>query len=184
MPNDQSFESTLQSARAGDKSAWERIVGGFNPGLRGYVRSQGVVDIDDLVGEIWLGVVRSLPSFQGGEEPFRSWLYSIAYRRIADEHRRRARRPQVELEDGHFELACGAHESAESTALRRSEDEAVVAALAQLTDDQRQVVSLRFLVGLSPEETARSMGRSVNAVHALQNRAFTQLRKILAATRK
>ena len=60
----------------------------------GYFRLQGAREPEDLVSEVFLGAFRSLDSFTGSEAQFRSWLFTIAHRRLTDERRRWARRPQ------------------------------------------------------------------------------------------
>ena len=68
--------------------------------------------------------------------------------------------------------------------MRHYDEEAVLAALEKLTFDQRQVVTLRFLVGMSLVEIAEVTGRRAGAVQSLQTRAFKQLEKILGDPRK
>lgn len=178
------FESVLAAARLGEQWAWERLITPLDATLRGYVKSLGSHDIEDAVGDIWLAVVRGLASFSGDEAAFRAWVFSIAYRRSVDQHRRLVRRDEVEVEPADLELAADLGQSAEDHAMRHYDEEAVLAALEKLTFDQRQVVTLRFLVGMSLVEIAEVTGRRAGAVQSLQTRAFKQLEKILGDPRK
>lgn len=178
------FETVLVAARLGEQWAWERLVASLNAPLRGYVKALGSHDVEDTVGDIWLGVVKGLPSFEGGEEAFRSWVFSIAYRRTLDQHRRAAKRDEVDTEPVDLNLVADRGMSAEDHAMARYDEEAVIAALDQLTEDRRHVVTLRFLVGMSLVEIAEVTGRNAGAVQSLQTRAFRQLEKILDDTRK
>lgn len=175
------FESVLAAARQGQDWAWERLLVDLDQPVRGYIRSQGGRDVDDLAGEVWLHVVRGLPRFSGGESAFRTWVFSVAHQRLVDDYRRAAARPTAEADDATLEILAPASPGADERALRELEDERVIAALARLTVDQRQVVALRFLAGLSLVEIAQVTGRTATAVQALQGRALNQLKKILAS---
>lgn len=139
-------------------------------GVLGYLRGQGVADPEDVLGEVFLNVARSLPHFSGDEEHLRRWVFTLAHHRIIDDRRRRARRPRVV--DG---------EVPELPAPPGPElaDPELVAALGQLTDEQREVIPLRFIADLSIEEVASLTGRSSGAVRSLQHRAMAQLARTM-----
>jgi DNA-directed RNA polymerase specialized sigma24 family protein len=63
------------------------------PPVLGYLRSQGVADADDLLGEIFLQVVRDLSRFRGDDAALRRWVFTIAHHRIVDTRRRAGGRP-------------------------------------------------------------------------------------------
>lgn len=139
-------------------------------GVLGYLRSQGVADPDDVLGEVFLNVAKSLPRFRGDEEHLRRWVYTLAHHRIIDDRRRRSRRPQIVDRDVPDRPAPPAPEPA---------DPELVAALAQLTDDQREVILLRFIADMPIEEVAALTNRSSGAVRALQHRGMAQLARAL-----
>src|SRR3954470_22954958 len=87
------FEDVLGAARAGAEWAWERIYAELSPRVAGYLRALGAGDPEDLVGEVFLQVVRGLDGFEGDEAAFRTWVFTIAHRRLVDDLRRRRRRP-------------------------------------------------------------------------------------------
>jgi RNA polymerase sigma factor (sigma-70 family) len=140
------------------------------PAVLGYLRSERVPDPEDLLGEVFLQVTRDLPRFRGDRDDLRRWVFTIARHRLVDDSRRRARRPQEldrELPD------TAAQPPAEAI------DPELVAALAMLTDDQREVIVLRFVADLPLDVVARVTKRRIGAVKAMQHRALAALGRIL-----
>ena len=90
---DGEFESVLAAARTGSPRAHERIFHALAPVVQGYLRLQGASEPEDLTSEVFLAVLRNLGSFEGDEPGFRSWVFTIAHRRLLDERRRAVRRP-------------------------------------------------------------------------------------------
>ena len=135
----------------------------------GYLRAQGAVDPEDLLGEVFLQVARDGERFRDAHDPeaVRRWVFTIARHRAVDAARRARRRPSTagsEVPD------LGAPPGPEAI------DPELVAALRRLTDDQREVVVLRFVADLPLEAVAAVTGRRVGAVKALQHRALENLR--------
>lgn len=141
----------------------------LGPAVLGYLRGQRVDDPDDLLGEVFYQVARSLPTFEGGADELRRWVFAIARNRVIDARRRRARRPRTVALEGHDE-ATGGFEG---------RDEELIAALGALTPDQREVVALRFIADLSLEDVADLTGRTVGATKSMQHRALEQLARRL-----
>ena len=131
-------------------------------GSGGLLRVQGAADPDDVTSEVFVGVLRSLASFSGSEEQFRSWVFTIAHRRLVDERRRAGRRPQVSHDaDPHEDIATA---SAEHQALQRLSADRVRQLCERLVPDQRDVLVLRLMSGLTVEEVAAALGKSPGAV--------------------
>jgi RNA polymerase sigma-70 factor (ECF subfamily) len=142
------------------------------PAVLGYLRSERVRDPEDLLGEVFLQVTRDLSRFRGDRDDLRRWVFTITRNRLVDASRRRARRPREldrELPD------TPAQAPAEAI------DPELLAALALLTDDQREVIVLRFIADLPLDIVARVTKRRVGAVKALQHRALATLGRILTA---
>lgn len=144
-------------------------------GVLSYLRGQGVADPEDVLGDVFLNVAKSLPRFEGDEDHLRRWVFTLAHHRIIDDRRRRARRPKVVDSEVPDRPAPPAPEAA---------DPELVAALAQLTEEQREVILLRFIADMPIEEVARLTSRTAGAVRALQHRAMTQLARTLTKTRR
>ena len=147
----------------------------YAQGVLGYLRGQGVADPEDVLGEVFLNVSTSLHRFHGDDDQLRRWVFTLAHHRIIDDRRRRARRPMIadtEVPD----RAAPAHEEAI--------DPELIAALGQLTPDQREVVLLRFIADLPIEVGADLTARSAGAIRSLQHRAVAQLARTLAAAQE
>ncbi len=134
-------------------------------------RTADATTAEDLAAEVFLEAVRGIGRYQSRGTPFRAWLYRIAHNLTADEHRRRAREGAAALAGD----AAGPPDFAAAVAQRRD----IQVALAKLTTDQQQVIILRFLEGLSLNETAAVLGRPAGAIKSLQHRAVGRLRTLL-----
>jgi RNA polymerase sigma-70 factor (ECF subfamily) len=174
------FADVLQAARAGAPWAFERLYADLAPAVAGYLRGQRAAEPEDLTSEVFLGVFRGLGSFQGGEQQFRSWVFTIAHRRLQDERRRLARRPPLATMDPAVSLPGG---DAEREALDALGEQWVWQLTARLSADQRTVLLLRVVGDLTAEEVARVTGRTEGAVRALQRRGLEALRRMIANER-
>lgn len=144
------------------------------PAVLGYLRGQRVPDPEDLLGEVFLHVARSLPRFRGGdEEALRRWVFTIARNRVVDDVRRRARRPAPARE------APGLAATVPGPPDPAGLDPELLDALGQLTPEQREVIALRFIADLSLHDVAKITRRSVGAVKSMQLRATEQLARNL-----
>jgi RNA polymerase sigma-70 factor, ECF subfamily len=131
---------------------------------------------EDIASGVLLQVVESIDRFHYRGTPFGAWVFRIARNRIIDLHRRKKRRQHVELHEGIPTDYGAPHHETE----RVLEHERVRGALDYLTDDQRQVVLLKFAEGLDNQAIASVIGRSEGAVKSLQHRALVALRKNLS----
>lgn len=144
----------------------------------GYLRTRGARDAEDLVGETWVQVVRHIDGFEGDERGFRAWVFMIAHRRLIDARRSQQRRPEDLSSAEDLEPALPAVE-AEPEALAELGTEEVVALLAHLTEDQREVLLLRLVGGLRLAEIAEVTDRPRQAVKSLQKRGIDHLRRLV-----
>jgi len=122
-------------------------------------------------------VFRGLSDFEGSEQQFRSWVFTIAHRRLQDERRRVARRPHLAAMTGDVVVPGG---DVEQEALELLGHDWVMRVSEQLSADQRTVLLLRTVADLTAEEVAKITGKTVGAVRALQRRALEAIRKKLA----
>jgi len=171
------FEEVLRAARDGRERALESIYRDLAPAVLGYLRAQRAAEPEDLTSEVFVGVVRGLPSFSGDERGFRSWVFSIAHRRLIDERRRRARSREepadpVELAGG---VAGAPRGDVEAEGLARLGARWAAELLDTLTEEQRTVVLLRVVADLSVRDVAEITGRSSGAVKTMQRRAMLRL---------
>lgn len=168
----QDFPQVLAAAQEGADWAWSQLYHSVAAPLASFAKAKGAPEPEDVVGEVFHDVARNINSFVGNESNFRSWVFGIAYNRLVDQWRKRGRRK----EPTH---APHTVESAETTAMSMTVDSAAFQALADLTDQQRNVMILRVVADLSVDEVAEALQVKPNAVKALQHRALKQLRKKL-----
>lgn len=159
----------LAKLQAGDDEAWTDLVRDYSPRLYAYLRRNlpSAVDAEDALSETLLAGVRAMPSFDG-RVSLAAFLYALAYRKMADFWRRR--RDTAPL---HETLAV--HDPGIDGG-ERAEFEQV---LDSLPEESRQVLLLRYQVGLSVTEVAEVIDRSYKGAESLLSRARSQLRVAL-----
>lgn len=172
----------LGAARAGAEWAWAEIYREQSPAVLGYLRARRAPDPEDLLGEVFLQVVRDLPRFEGDESAFRAWVFTIAHHRLLDAGRRAARRPRIEPGAQVGEHHGGVGDS-EEEALTSIAEQELTAMLARLSADQQSVLLLRIFGDLTVEQVASVVGKRPNAVKALQRRGLAALQRELEAGR-
>ncbi|PSL01526.1 RNA polymerase sigma-70 factor (ECF subfamily) [Haloactinopolyspora alba] len=172
------FDGILDAARSGEPWAFERLYRDLAPAVAGYLRLQGAAEPEDLNSDVFLGVFAGLSSFSGTEQQFRSWVFTIAHRRLVDERRRRTRKPSTPT--GEPEVLDRPAGDAEQDAMAALGQRRVAELCAELSADQREVLLLRIVADLTVEQVAEVLGRSKGAVKALQRRGLTALRKKLS----
>lgn len=160
---------------------WDELFGDFAPALISYARSKGIRSAEDLVQDVLVTAVEKLGLFEGDRSGLRSWLFSITYRRIADEHRRFYRRPEL-LVGEHSPIADSGDLVDEVVAREDSAEEAI-AALEVLRDRERAVLEMRIIEELTPGEVAEKLGITAGNVRVIQARALVKIRKHLKSTR-
>lgn len=141
-----------------------------------YRRLPSLADAEDVLADVFLAALRQCAN---GDEPGPGWLLLVARRRVADFYRERQRTPLA------YEPAPGASlADVEDTrpqpedAMIRAEDQREIAALiAQLPEDQREALALRFGAGLRAPQIAEVLGKSDEATRAMLSRAVRRLRK-------
>jgi RNA polymerase sigma-70 factor (ECF subfamily) len=173
----------LAAARRREPAAVSRVYTAYAPALfRFFVAAIGDRHTaEDLTGEVFASAIDSLPGFRGPVEALGGWLFRIARHDLYDYRRRQARRPIQPLDDLLEEaaLAAGADDP-EELAIQRVERDRVLGALARLTTDQREVLLLRLAGGLTAAEVAAVLGKTTEAVKALQHRGLASLARVLA----
>jgi RNA polymerase sigma factor (sigma-70 family) len=168
-------QGALTGARTGQDWAWAAIYHDLAPPLLGYLRARGAAEPEDLLGELFLQMVRDIECFTGGERDLRAWAFAIARNRLVDDRRYRARRP-MELAPPEALAGAAVPDPAEMWTPSIG-GEVITAALRRLPEGQRDVVLLRVLGDLTVDEVARVIGKTPGAVKAIQHRAFTTLRR-------
>jgi RNA polymerase sigma-70 factor, ECF subfamily len=150
----------------------------FQPGLLRYLRAKAQADGEVLASEVWLDAAAGLRRFEGDESSFRSWLFTIAHRRLLDLHRRDARRRSLLGSLEGFQV--GNPSDCEAEVLAASGAEATLALIGGLPRDQAVVVLLRVVGGFDADEVATIIGKKPGTVRVLQHRALKRLAVRLA----
>ena len=180
MTGDDPFHAVLVAAQAGAPWAFERLYLALAPAVAGYLRVQGAREPDDLTSEVFERAFTHVRTFSGSEGQFRSWVFTIAHHRLTDERRRLARRPLAERPLAADDVTAPAVADVEDEALRRLATERVRRLCDGLVTDQRDVMLLRLVGGLTVEETAGALRKTPGAVKALQHRGVAALRRMAA----
>lgn len=181
MPERQEVDETslLQQAQQGDAEAFGQIYEMYSPLVFRFLFAHldNRLDAEDLTEEVFLRAWQALPGYRMRGVPFKGFLFRVARNALYDHYRRsrkRANDPGLDQElvdDLQPDPAVSVSLHQERRELRQT--------LTGLREDYRAVLVLRFLVGLSPDETAEAMDRSAGAVRVLQHRALAAARKLL-----
>ena len=173
-----SFERVLDAAQAGAEWAITILYRDLHPKVLRYLGAREPNEAEDLASEVWLDVAAGLHRFEGDEDGFRAWVFTIARRRLVDLRRkiavRKAAPPPSDLLGG--ESGIGNVEDEAMASLGTTEALALIAALPP---DQADVVLLRVLGDLSVDAVATIVHKRPGAVRALQHRALRNLAKRL-----
>jgi RNA polymerase sigma-70 factor (ECF subfamily) len=170
---------TVDRARQGDQQALADLYDWYMPRVYRYAvaRLGNTHEAEDLTEEVFLKMLGAIGGFRWREVPFSSWLFRIAHNCIASHYRRAAQRggpttaiPEDHI-DGRHDIAAAIEEQITIEEVRR--------AAAELPEAQRDVIALRFAVGLSIAETAKALGKREGNVKALQHKAVARLQKML-----
>lgn len=171
------FRGTVQAAQGGDQDAFARLWREFQPGLLRYLRLKAMPVAEDLAADIWLRVLRALPTFEGDEQGFRGWLYTTARNRLTDWYRNGERRPDL---IGYSSLVImPAVNNVEEEAAEHSSTDRAVALIAELPPDQAEAVMLRIVAGMDVARVAEIMDRSPGSVRVLCHRGLRRLEQRL-----
>lgn len=146
-----------------------------------YRRTSDQVLSEDLTDQVFLKMLEALRVNNAWKTSFSGWLYRIAHNLVIDHYRARDRQKSVSIDDIPH-MPDTNQNPVRATEITLDAEE-LRAAMRRLTDEQAQVLSLRFLEGYSFGEIAEMMDKSEGAVKALQHRAVATLRILLGAER-
>ncbi len=168
----------VQRAQALDEVALASLYSTYYPKIYNYAFLQlgDIHAAEDLASDVMLKLLESIKKYQFKGTPFSAWVFRIARNRLIDLHRRRKRRGEVNLTEPLAAMQIGPQTLAER-ALDRGQ---LQLALRYLTDEQRQVIVLKFIEGFDNASVARVLGRSEGAIKSLQHRALKSLRRVMS----
>jgi len=170
----------VSRAKEGDASAFEKLYHHYVVPIFRYIffRVQSQKDAEDLTQTVFLKTWKALPNFQRRANPFSSWLYKIAKNTIIDYYKKKKEvildKPIEDLKlikDGKF--------SSLEIIEQKERAKIIHQAIMQLSEEQQEVITLKFIEGLSNKEIAQLMQKSEEAIRALQYRGLKALREKL-----
>jgi RNA polymerase sigma-70 factor (ECF subfamily) len=152
-------------ARDGDRDAFGQLFLAHHGAIFRLARASLGDGAEDVASETFARAWSAFPRYRDTGAPFVAWLYGIARHIVVDEVRRRARvQPHAEIDTGTFE-----HPSDDRIAFS--------AALNDLPDEQRQILELKFFIGLTNAEVGAVLGKTPGAINTQQWRALQALKE-------
>jgi RNA polymerase sigma-70 factor, ECF subfamily len=174
------IRSLVERAQGGDRDALEELYLIHFDRIYGYLHMTvgNRHDAEDLTTQTFLKMLESIGRFQFRSAPFSAWLFRIAHN-LAMDHFRASRR--IQLEEEVPEPVDEAEVSAEVEAFKSIGRASMLDMIEDLSPEQRQVLTLKFVFDFSNVDVATILGKTEGAVKSLQHRALVALQKRLAS---
>lgn len=145
-----------------------------------YYKVGNYADAQDLTGQTFLRAFENIQSYELRDVAFSSWLYRIAHNLVVDFFRKESKRNDVPIEGHSLGMSETGNPADELMASHESQQ--LYNALSRLTNNQREVIVLKFIDNLSNWQVAEIMAISVGAVKSAQKRALIALNQILGSS--
>lgn len=174
---DWSEEALVDRARALDTTAWAEIYGRHAEQVYAYIyfRLGDQHLAEDLAADVFVKALAGIKGYSYRGTPLLAWLYRIAHNVTIDHRKAAGRRAQHELAEMPEDV-----EEHRDVLHELDERSDMLASIRQLTEEQQQVIILRFYQGMSNSQVASVMDKPEGAVKALQTRGLRSLRRIMA----
>lgn len=179
MDYELSDNDLVRQVQAGNRDAMSTLYQRHRPAIYRYALSKVYNQqiAQDIVGEIFLRMVAYLPKYKITGAPFTAWLFRIAHNTLITISKKESHVQNLPLEQA--ELPEYSTDNPAQLVEFQLNKEWIWSGLDKIDENQREVVILRFLVGLSLKETAHALEKSVGAVKTLQHRGIHALRVAL-----
>lgn len=167
----------LNKAQDGNSEAFGELYTHYVEGVFRflYFHLDNRLDAEDLTEEVFYRAWRALPQYRHQGLPFAAFLFRIARNALTDFYRKAKRAKHlISLDEAGERIGVDGNISEGRS--EKAEKQELVSLLGSLKPEYQMVISLRFFSGMSPEETAKIMKRSVGAVRVLQYRALAAVR--------
>ena len=171
--------SLVQAAQRLEPEAWNELYNQYYPRIYAFLltRLRDAMQAEDLAADVFISALRAIRSYEERGLGFSAWLFRVAQNRLTDHLRRSRLRASDNLDDWSERLS---DDDAVSGASARADRMDVQRALDRLTVDQRQVIHLRFLDGMTSQEVASVLGKSEASVKITQHRALRAMKQLLS----
>jgi RNA polymerase sigma-70 factor (ECF subfamily) len=168
----------IRRAQRGDTHAYEELVHAYQ-GIAfrtAYVIARNAADAEEAAQDGFVNAWRALGRFREGA-PFRPWLLRIVANEASNRRRSAGRRASLVLRAAAGEPSGDAAPSPEAELLSAEQRAMLLAAVETLPEDQRDVVALRYFLGLSEAEVAETLAIPQGTVKSRTARALERLRE-------
>ncbi|HEU5113228.1 MAG TPA: RNA polymerase sigma factor [Acidimicrobiia bacterium] len=174
-------QDLIERAKSGDVAAFEALVQIHRPiALRvAFLVVGDRTEAEDVTQEAFVKAYRAMSRFQVGA-PFRPWLLRIVRNEALNQRRRRGRQERLSLRLANDPVSGGAAPSPETTVLTGVERTTVLDAVGALPDRYRDVITHRYLLGLTEAETSATLRIPVGTVKSRTARALDRLEAALS----
>lgn len=169
-------EDWVLKAQKGNTEAAGRIYETYHQKIFRYLyyRTGDSHAAQDLTADVFIKMIKALPAYQPRANSFTGWLFQIARNTAIDHARKNGLHPSTQLSENHLAEDDPAHEVE-----RLITSQELQTALMQISEEQRDVIILRFIEDLPLADTAQTLHRSVDSIKGLQRRALLNLRQQL-----
>lgn len=137
-------------------------------------------EAEDIAEQVFLRALENISGFEWRGIPFSAWLLRIASNLVIDYYRS-SKYKTVDIEN-EVDLMLDDNHNPEQSAIKEFDRKEVIRAIQELTEEQQQVITMKFIAGMTNEEIAKAINKNVGAVKALQHRAIGSLSRILGET--
>jgi RNA polymerase sigma-70 factor (ECF subfamily) len=167
-------------AKSGDIAAYERLVRMHQSVAfrAAYLVTGDAPEAEDATQEAFVKAYRALDRFRPGA-PFRPWLLAIVTNEARNRRRSAGRRANLTLRVAAEGQAFQAPVSPEAAVVAAERREELLSSLGELSEGDRLVISYRYFLGLSEQETATSLGCARGTVKSRLSRAIAKLRQAM-----
>lgn len=170
----------IDKAKDGDREALNTLISCYWQPIYRFIYSKlrNEDDAKELTQDTFMKAFRALPRYKVLDVPFKSYLGRIAINSVTDFWRKNGRTPQSVNINEHQGSIIDERETPEEYTLRREGQEQIASLVESLPAEQRQVVKLRVMLGVSIHDAALQMNKTEPAIKMLQQRALQNLRKM------
>lgn len=174
METNDPFGAALAGAQFGNTDSVSWLWRRHQPVLIAWLSSFDRTLAHDVASDVWIEAIRAIGGFSGDERAFRSWLFTIARRRLIDVQRRDQRRHSL-TEAGRSQDSTEDTSTEEKVIAGLASQEAIDRIRANLTPEQAEIVLLRVIAGLDIDQVSAAIGKKPGAIRVMQHRALRKL---------
>jgi RNA polymerase sigma factor (sigma-70 family) len=171
----------ITRATAGDRQAFAELYRQYMPTVYKFLyyrMGNNKAVAEDMTAEVFLRALRKITDFNWTGADFGSWLLRIARNLVLDNAKSSRARLEI-LNDEMPEDSAGEDRSTESAVMENLDNQHIYTAIKQLSPDQRDVITMRFIQGMDVSAVADAMGKKEGTVRTLQFRGLKALQKLL-----